>query len=70
MALCGVRCVNLHEDTIKILGIHYSYNEQIENDENVKKHVAKIEMCQNCEEQGTCQLKRKLQFSNHWLYLK
>ena len=26
VALCGMRCVNLHEDTIKILEIHYSYN--------------------------------------------
>ena len=24
VALCGMRCVNLHEDTIKILRIHYS----------------------------------------------
>ena len=48
MTLCGMSCVNLHEDTIKIFGIHYSY----------------------CGEQGTCNLKRKLQFSNHLLYLK
>ena len=38
-----MRCVNLHEDTIKILGIHYSYNKQLENDENFKKYIAKIE---------------------------
>ena len=36
VALCGIRCVNLHEDTIKILGIRYSYNKQLENDENFK----------------------------------
>ena len=24
VTLCGMRCVNLHEDTIEILGIHYS----------------------------------------------
>ena len=41
--LCGMRCVNLYEDTIKILGIPYSYNKQIENDENFKKYIAKIE---------------------------
>ena len=29
VALCGMRCVKLHEDTIKILGIHYLYNEQL-----------------------------------------
>ena len=43
VALCGRKCVNLHEDTIKILGIHYSYNKQLENDENFKKYIAKIE---------------------------
>ena len=43
VALIGMRCVNLHEDTIKILGILYSYNKQLENDENFKKYIAKIE---------------------------
>ena len=38
-----MRCVNLHEDTIKILGIHYSYNKHLENDENFKQYIAKIE---------------------------
>ena len=41
VALCNMRCVNLHEDTIKILGIHYSYNKQLENDENFKKKHCK-----------------------------
>ena len=43
VALCAMRCENLYEDTIKILGIHYSYNKQLENDENFKKYIAKIE---------------------------
>ena len=43
VVLCGMRCVNLYEDTIKIIGIHYSYNKQLENDENFKKYIAKIE---------------------------
>ena len=43
VAICGIRCVNLHEDTIKILGIRFSYNKQLENDENFKKYIAKIE---------------------------
>ena len=38
-----MRCANLHEDTIKILGIHYSYNKQLENDKNLKKCIAKSE---------------------------
>ena len=43
VALCGMRCVNLHEDIMKILGIHYSYNKQLENYENFKKKIAKCE---------------------------
>ena len=38
-----MRCVNLHEVAIKTRGIHYSYNKQLENDENFKKYTAKIE---------------------------
>ena len=38
-----MRCINLHEDTVKILGIHYSYNKQLENDENFKKYIAEME---------------------------
>ena len=38
-----MRWVNLHEDTIKILGIHYSYNKQLEYDKNFEKYIAKIE---------------------------
>ena len=34
MALCGMECVNLKNNTIKILGIHFSYNRSLENDEN------------------------------------
>ena len=43
VALCNMRSVNLHKDTIKIFGIHYLYNRQLENDENFKKYIAKIE---------------------------
>ena len=42
VALFGVRCVNLHENTIKKLRIHYSYNKQLENDKYFKKCIAKI----------------------------
>ena len=43
MALCDMRCVNLREDTIKVLRIFYSYNKQLENDDNFKKYNAKVE---------------------------
>ena len=43
MALCCIRCVNLHEDTIETLGIHYSYNKQLVSDKYFKKDIAKVE---------------------------
>ena len=43
VALSGLTCVNLHEDTIKILRIDYLCNKQLENDEKLKKYIAKIE---------------------------
>ena len=50
VALCGMECVNLEKDTIKILGIHYSYNQALENDqktfqalENFTDQIIKIE---------------------------
>ena len=42
VALCGVRCVNLHGNTIKKLRIHYSYNKQLENGKYFIKCIAKI----------------------------
>ena len=42
VTLCGMRSGNLYEDIIKIIGIHYSCNKQLENDENFKKYIAKI----------------------------
>ena len=33
VALCGMQCIDLNESTIKILGIHYSYNKTLENEE-------------------------------------
>ena len=34
MELCGVECTDLTKNSVKILGIHFSYNKKIENEEN------------------------------------
>ena len=72
VALYGMRCINLHEETIKILRVHYSYNKQLENYKNFKKFYAKIEKVLKLGRKlkAKLQLKEKLQFSNDWLYLK
>ena len=34
MELCGMECIDLTKNSVKILGIHFSYNKRIENEEN------------------------------------
>ena len=36
-------CIDLTEKTIKVLGIHFSYNKKPETEENFIRHVRKIE---------------------------
>ena len=35
-------CIDLTKKTIKILGIHFSYNKKLETEENFIRHVQKI----------------------------
>ena len=43
VALCGMKCVNLNNETVKILGVHFSYNENLEQDKKCSEHILKIE---------------------------
>ena len=43
VALCGMKCVNLNNKTVKILGVNFSYNKNLEQDKNICKHIAKVE---------------------------
>ena len=43
MELCGMKCIDLTNNSVKILGIHFSYNKKIENEENFIKLIKKIE---------------------------
>ena len=38
-----MECVNLKTNTIKILGIHFSYNRSLENDEDYRRYTMKTE---------------------------
>ena len=42
MALCGKRNVNLMNDTIKILGISYSYSEKLALRKNFMNYIIKL----------------------------
>ena len=43
MKLCGMECIDLTKNSVKILGIHFSYNKKIEDEENFIKLIKKIE---------------------------
>ena len=34
MVLCRMKCVNPNNDTVKILGVHFSYNKNLEQDKH------------------------------------
>ena len=43
LALCGMECIDLMFDAIKILGVYYSYDKNFENQENFINLVLKTE---------------------------
>ena len=42
-ALCNIKNINLLQDTIKVLGIHFSYNCILRNNNNFVSSIKKIE---------------------------
>ena len=43
MAVCGMRCVDLNNDTLKILGTQFSYNEKLKEEKNFYTAVTNIQ---------------------------
>ena len=43
VAVCGIKCINLCNDTIKITGIHVSYNKEKPNEKNFLESITKIQ---------------------------
>ena len=42
MELCGMECIDLTSDIIKILGIYFSCNKKFERNKNFFNHILKI----------------------------
>ena len=42
LVLCGMECVHLNDDVIKILGIRYPYDKTLENEKNFLNHFIKF----------------------------
>ena len=43
VALCGMKCVILNNETVKTLAVHFSYNKILEQDKNFSEHIVKKE---------------------------
>ena len=43
MTICGVKCVNLKINTIKIHGIHFSYNNMLNMEKNFLNAISNIQ---------------------------
>ena len=43
VTVCGMRCIDLNIDTLKILGTHFSYNEKLKEEKNFYKTVTDMQ---------------------------
>ena len=43
VALCGMKCLNLTKETVKIFGVDFCYNKELEHEMNFQSHIVKIE---------------------------
>ena len=43
MVVCGMRCIDLNIDTLKILGTHFSYNKKLKEKKNFCKIVTDMQ---------------------------
>ena len=76
VAVCGMRCVDLKNDTLKILGTHFSYNEKLKEEKNFDatvtniQWVLKIWKMRNLKLEGKIVIFKTLAISkvvsNHW----
>ena len=47
MAVCGLRCIDLNNDTLKILRTHFSYIEKLKEEKSYCKTVTDIQRVLN-----------------------
>ena len=39
--LCGMQYINLNDETVEILRIHFSYNKKLDEEKNFNNHIAR-----------------------------
>ena len=45
MAACGINCIDLTTETIKTLGVHFSYNQKLETQKKFVKSITEYTEC-------------------------
>ena len=43
MVVCGITCIDLTTETIKILGVHFSYNQKLQTQKNFVKSITNMQ---------------------------
>ena len=60
VAFCGLRCIDLNNDTLKILGTLFSYNEKLKEEKSFYKTVTDIQRVLNLWKMGKITLEGKI----------
>ena len=55
-----MKCVNLNNNTVKILGVHFSYNKNFEQDNNFSEHIARTENILKLWRMGELNIERRM----------
>ena len=60
MAVCGLRCIDLNNDTLKILGTHFSFNEKLKEEKNPYNTATDIQRVLNIWKKTNVTLEEKI----------
>ena len=58
--VCGVRCIELTTEAIKILGVHFSYNQKIQMQKKILKRITYMQNISNLRRIINIALKEKI----------
>ena len=60
VSVCGMRCIDLNIDTLKILGTHFSYNEKLKEEKKSYKIVTNMQRVMKIWKMRKLTLERKI----------
>ena len=60
MVVCGITCIDLTTETIKILGVHFSYNQKLQTQKNFVKSITNMQNVLNLRRMRNITLEGKI----------